>query len=422
MFRSSCDGSMMVRNPRKLVITLYLMFSQLYNDPGGRLKYQFSVDSSRAHTKAFAKVASSPPANTIATSICCLSCLRCSAFWASNSISCNAVIEVGVQLPGSTSASGCNGCASRVFSFITCEYSCPRSKESLVTLINFTADLILGFYRGISPGVTGSLATGATYFGVIESTKTWLEKANPNLSRHWSHFIAGAIGDTLGSFVYVPCEVMKQRMQVQGTRKSWQSAAAKGSISQQSGAQMYGYYNGVFHAGCSIWRDHGLKGLYAGYWSTLARDVPFAGLMVTFYEAMKDLTEYGKGKYYPDSDLEVSNSFEGLVLGGLAGGCSAYLTTPLDVIKTRLQVQGSTTRYNGWLDAITKTWTSEGLHGLFKGSVPRIIWYIPASAITFMAVEFLRDHFNDKGKDSTDTHHELATLSIDTRPDVEEAV
>lgn len=28
-----------------------------------------------------------------------------------------------------------------------------------------------------------------------------------------------------------------------------------------------------------------------------------------------------------------------------AAGCSAYLTTPLDVIKTRLQVQGSTSKY-----------------------------------------------------------------------------
>jgi len=144
----------------------------------------------------------------------------------------------------------------------------------------WASDGLRGFYRGISPGVTGSLATGATYFGVIESTKTWLENANPNLSGHWSHFIAGAIGDTLGSFVYVPCEVMKQRMQVQGTQKSWASAAAKGSISQTHGTQMYGYYNGMLHAGCSIWREHGLKGLYAGYWSTLARDVPFAGLMV----------------------------------------------------------------------------------------------------------------------------------------------
>ena len=66
-------------------------------------------------------------------------------------------------------------------------YSCPIS----------------GFYRGISPGVTGSLATGATYFGVIESTKTWLENANPNLSGHWSHFIAGGIGEKL--FSYIVC-------------------------------------------------------------------------------------------------------------------------------------------------------------------------------------------------------------------------
>ncbi|KAL5679611.1 hypothetical protein ACJX0J_005996, partial [Zea mays] len=174
----------------------------------------------------------------------------------------------------------------------------------------WASDGLRGFYRGISPGVTGSLATGATYFGIIESTKAWLEIANPNLSGHWSHFIAGAIGDTLGSFVYVPCEVMKQRMQIQGTQKSWASAVAKGNISQTHGIEMYGYYNGMFHAGCSIWRDHGLKGLYAGYWSTLARDVPFAGLMVTFYEAMKKI------------DLHVSNSFEGLVLGGLAGGMS----------------------------------------------------------------------------------------------------
>jgi hypothetical protein len=41
---------------------------------------------------------------------------------------------------------------------------------------------------------------------------------------------------------------------------------------------------------------------------------------VTFYEAMKDLAVYGKRKYLLNSDLGVSNSFEGLVLGGLAGG------------------------------------------------------------------------------------------------------
>ncbi|XP_057950641.1 uncharacterized protein LOC131145520 isoform X2 [Malania oleifera] len=268
-----------------------------------------------------------------------------------------------------------------------------------------------GFYRGITPGVTGSLATGATYFGVIESTKKWIEESHPSLRGHGAYFIAGAVGDTLGSFVYVPCEVVKQRMQVQGTRTSWSSIVVHDSVGRKPGMQMYGYYSGIFQAGRSIWTEQGFKGLYAGYWSTLARDVPFAGIMVTFYEALKDWTEYGKQKLISNPEYHANSSVEGLVLGGLAGGFSAYLTTPLDVIKTRMQVQGSTLRYNGWLDAICQIWMVEGTKGMFRGSIPRIMWYIPASALTFMAVEFLRDQFGSGLEDRN--IREVANLSID---------
>ncbi|KAG6533748.1 hypothetical protein ZIOFF_007623 [Zingiber officinale] len=289
----------------------------------------------------------------------------------------------------------------------------------------WVSDGLRGFYRGVTPGVSGSLATGATYFGVIESTKNWLEEVSPRLSTHWSHFISGAIGDTLGSFVYVPCEVIKQRMQVQGTSKSWALSITKENIQHKSGERMYGYYTGMFQAGHSIWKQHGLKGLYAGYWSTLARDVPFAGLMVAFllydalvmfYEALKDMTEYGKQRFLSNSNLHLGSSFEGLVLGGLAGGFSAYLTTPLDVIKTRLQVQGSAIRYNGWSDALKRIWVAEGLGGMFKGSIPRIMWYFPASAFTFMAVEFLRENFNEK----MDDDHKVTTLSMDQSSTIQE--
>ncbi|KAE8730888.1 mitochondrial substrate carrier family protein E-like isoform X2 [Hibiscus syriacus] len=286
-----------------------------------------------------------------------------------------------------------------------------QSQKSIVQMVRtvWVADGLRGFYRGIAPGITGSLATGATYFGFIESTKKWIEESHPNLGGHWAHFIAGAVGDTLGSFVYVPCEVIKQRMQIQGSGNSWNSAIMKDQMRMNSGAQMYGYYTGMFQAGCSIWKEQGLRGLYAGYGSTLARDVPFAGLMVMFYEALKDLTEKGRRKRAPN--FHVDSTFEGLVLGGLAGGFSAYLTTPLDVIKTRLQVQGSSSSYNGWLDAMSKIWKTEGPKGMFRGSVPRITWYIPASALTFMAVEFLRVQFNEKLEN--DKVQEVRSFSID---------
>ncbi|KAF8037410.1 hypothetical protein BT93_B0343 [Corymbia citriodora subsp. variegata] len=228
----------------------------------------------------------------------------------------------------------------------------------------WASDGLRGFYRGIAPGVTGSLATGATYFGFIESTKKWIEESNPELGGHWSHFIAGALGDTLGSFVYVPCEVMKQRMQVQGWLFDMEGAGIEG---------------------------------------TLCR--------VMFYEALKDMMEYSKQMWVSESNFHLSSSVEGLILGGLAGGFSAYLTTPLDVIKTRLQVQGSVTRYNGWFNAIHSIWRVEGAKGMFRGSVPRITWYIPASALTFMAVEFLRDHFNEEL--DKNNAQEASPLSID---------
>ncbi|XP_013649745.2 LOW QUALITY PROTEIN: mitochondrial substrate carrier family protein E [Brassica napus] len=275
----------------------------------------------------------------------------------------------------------------------------------------WVGDGLKGFYRGIAPGVTGSLATGATYFGVIESTKKWIEESHPNLGGHWVHFIAGAIGDTLGSFVYVPCEVIKQRMQIQGTSSSWSSFISRNSVPVKPRGDMYGYYTGMFQAGSSILKEQGPKGLYAGYWSTLARDVPFAGLMVMFYEAelLKDLTDQGKKKF---PQFGVNSSIEGLVLGGLAGGLSAYLTTPLDVVKTRLQVQGTTIKYKGWLDAVGQIWRKEGPEGFFRGSVPRVMWYIPASALTFMAVEFLRESFREKTKNNNIV---VSNLSIESK-------
>jgi hypothetical protein len=157
-----------------------------------------------------------------------------------------------------------------------------QRQKSILQMLRtvWVGDGLKGFYRGIAPGVTGSLATGATYFGFIESTKKWIEESHPSLAGHWAHFIAGAVGDTLGSFIYVPCEVIKQRMQIQGTSSSWSSYISRNSVPVQPRGDMYGYYTGMFQAGCSIWKEQGPKGLYAGYWSTLARDVPFAGLMV----------------------------------------------------------------------------------------------------------------------------------------------
>lgn len=63
------------------------------------------------------------------------------------------------------------------------------------------------------------------------------------------------------------------------------------------------------------------------------------------------------------------------------------------------------------MDAFRRIWLIEGPKGLFRGSIPRVIWYVPASALTFMAVEFLRDQFNEKP--NINKFKEVTSLSIE---------
>lgn len=66
-------------------------------------------------------------------------------------------------------------------------------------------------------------------------------------------------------------------------------------------------------------------------------NVPFTALHFATYESAKKLLVLEE-----DESLAVQ-----LAAGGTAGGVSAALTTPLDVVKTRLQLEGvnSATRY-----------------------------------------------------------------------------
>ena len=71
----------------------------------------------------------------------------------------------------------------------------------------------------------------------------------------------------------------------------------------------------------------------------LLMNIPFTALYFAIYEtAKRALIRYARG--------EETLLIQG-VAGGAAGGVAAAMTTPLDVVKTRLQLEGvsSPTRY-----------------------------------------------------------------------------
>jgi len=74
--------------------------------------------------------------------------------------------------------------------------------------------------------------------------------------------------------------------------------------------------------------------------------------------------------------MQSDSVLKGLAYGGFASCVAETITMPIDVVKTRLQMDGSgggVKAYNGSLDCATKLVRSEGPTSLFKGLPPALL-------------------------------------------------
>lgn len=118
--------------------------------------------------------------------------------------------------------------------------------------------------------------------------------------------LAGAASVCAHDMIMTPMDVVKQRLQL-------------------------GYYTGMWDCVRSVARTEGLGAFYRSYMTTLTMNVPLHGVLVPLNEAIKYAV--GPRETYA-GQLALS-----LGAGLIAGGVAAFVTTPLDVAKTRLQTQ-----------------------------------------------------------------------------------
>lgn len=76
--------------------------------------------------------------------------------------------------------------------------------------------------------------------------------------------------------------------------------------------------------------------------------------------------------------------YQTALCGSLAGGFAAGVTTPLDVVKTRILTENDT---RGVLNMLHRVYRQEGLKTLFSGIVPRVMWISLGGAVFFGAYE-----------------------------------
>ena len=122
-------------------------------------------------------------------------------------------------------------------------------------------------------------------------------------------------------------------------------------------------------------KNEGIGGLFSGYYATLVRDVPYTMLELGLYENIKTfIRKFRK--------TETLTQTEELTAAAITGGITGFLTTPLDLIKTRLMIQSSTGgQYTGIVDALNSIYQSGGIEALFTGSAARVAWLLPFTTI-----------------------------------------
>ncbi|CCK69973.1 citrin KNAG_0D02230 [Huiozyma naganishii CBS 8797] len=273
------------------------------------------------------------------------------------------------------SAAGCIG-ATVVYpiDFIKTRMQVQRSlskyKNSLDCLIKVVkTEGVRGLYSGLGFQLIGVAPEKAIKLTVNDFLRKKLIDKQGNLHA-FAEVLSGASAGTCQVIFTNPIEIVKIRLQV----KSESVANASLTASQ-------------------IIKSLGIKGLYKGVTACLMRDVPFSAIYFpTYAHLKKDIFNFDPKDKTKRNRLK---TWELLVAGALAGMPAAFLTTPFDVIKTRLQVdpRKGETRYKGIFHAAKTILKEESIRSFFKGGGARVLRSSPQFGFTLAAYELFKNAF-----------------------------
>lgn len=233
-----------------------------------------------------------------------------------------------------------------------------------------------GFFRGLYSGygaaLMGSLPSSGIFFFTYEGLKR-IAIDQYHINQSVSYLCAGFLGDFVSSIFYVPSEVIKTRLQLQGRYNNPYSHTDYN-------------YRGTFDAIRQIVKNEGWQTLLFGYKATLFRDLPFSALQFTFYENFRSWAFKLMGKSKNNDKLPTRYE---LLTGAAAGGLAGILTTPCDVVKTRIQTQNPSSgnfmlKSSSLLKNLAIIYRHEGIRGIFSGVGPRFVWTSVQSSIMLL--------------------------------------
>ncbi|KAL6071773.1 Solute carrier family 25 (Mitochondrial carrier protein), member 16 [Balamuthia mandrillaris] len=145
-------------------------------------------------------------------------------------------------------------------------------------------------------------------------------------------------------------------------------------------------YNGVAHGLKVLFKEEGIQGYLRGNGANVIRIFPYSAVQFASYEWLKKVLNVTKD----------SHPFRFLSAGAGAGITCVVATYPLDLIRTRLSADStsSSIKYRGIWHAYSHILRSEGFLATYKGITATIMGIAPYVGLNFATYELLKRFLN----------------------------
>jgi hypothetical protein len=266
----------------------------------------------------------------------------------------------------------------------------------------------MGHTAKVADALSSSSSSSSVSQPLSSSSLSFAER-HPLLVSFAAPFVAGVVADAASIILYVPGDVIVQRLQVVNSP-----------------------YSSFTDAVRRIGREEGLRGFYRGFGATFVTSAIASAIWWMVYEQSKQRL-YAWDNSRQQQQLDTAHSSSGkaaqssrdggiwaaitevnrvpqLAAGFIAGTVTSSVINPLDVVKTRLQVQDSAraaagtalsnsqsspspvsppARYRNFVHGLRQVYVEEGMRGFARGLVPKLVSRGPMSAASSLMYELV---------------------------------
>ncbi|KAL5045737.1 hypothetical protein BDW71DRAFT_74259 [Aspergillus fruticulosus] len=262
--------------------------------------------------------------------------------------------------------------------------------------------LFRGLYQGVVSVVLSTIPASGAFFTTYETVKSTFNRTKQASTSPFLQSVpapainalSSSAGEMVSCLLLTPAEVIKQNAQVINNAPS----ANNPGKSKQGGPSVTLQVLTRFKQ--QPWK------LWSGYSALVGRNLPFTGINFPIFEAVKGYlverrhqlqgyTDHSGGAWKETETKEGDQEpvYERAVLTGIAasisGSIASVITTPIDVVKTRMMLaasgsdspSGSTSGEKEVPKKLGSVWTvgkqifrDEGAKGLFRGGSIRVVW------------------------------------------------